>query len=509
MANTAFKTYASEHGGRVLLLLLLFLLAIYQFFTAGFTLFALICCLPLLVLIILLTFKHQLLVFWVLICLNYILQWQSSPIPLPSGIPMSLYNEAFQFLLIALALIDVEKSNFKRCGNIMLLALLIWCGFCTLEILNNTCGLGFNVGAWYQGSRLMAFQLLYIFIVFTLYIDTPKILIRYFYIWGALALLAVYWVWKQKYLGLTPKESGWLHGPHGRQHLLQAGTLIRYWSIYSDAANFGIGIASTAVAFIIFGITAKIKKLKYFFLIVGFACAWGMFPSGTRTGMVCLIAGFMAYIFLSKSFKIAIPFSVLFGILVFILVFTKIGDSNQQIRRMRSAFDKNDASANTRTINQATMKKYMKEAPWGIGLGMNYSNVPSNNKYNLMANIAPDSEYVFIWLRTGVIGITTFLICTAIMLIGACWIVFFTLQSPSLRGIGAGLCCAFVSQQLGGYGNQVLMQFPNCLVFYGGLTIVYILPWIEKEWIEYENELLAIEAEKKRLKLEKKLASRM
>ena len=217
----------------------------------------------------------------------------------------------------------------------------------------------------------------------------------------------------------------------------------------------------------------------------------------------------MAYIFLSKSLKIAIPFTLIFGFLAFIIVFTDIGQGNQQIRRMRSAFDKNDASANVRTINQEAMKKYMAEAPWGIGMVVGYNNVPANNKYTFMATVPPDSEYVFIWIHTGIIGITIFLICTAIMILGACWIVFFTLKSPSLRGIGAGLTCAMISQQLGAYGNQVLMQFPNCLVFYGGLTIVYILPHIEKEWIEYENEQLAIEAEKKRMKLEKKLASRV
>ena len=176
---------------------------------------------------------------------------------------------------------------------------------------------------------------------------------------------------------------------------------------------------------------------------------------------------------------------------------------------MRSAFDKNDASANVRDINQQTMRKYMREAPWGIGVGMGMENVPANNKYRLMAVIPPDSEYVFIWLRTGVIGITIFLITTAIILLGACRIVLFSLKNPSLRGLGAGLCCAFASQQLGGYGNQVLMQFPNGLVFYGAISVVYILPYLEKEWIEYESNLLAKQEERKRLKLEKKLASRV
>jgi hypothetical protein len=176
---------------------------------------------------------------------------------------------------------------------------------------------------------------------------------------------------------------------------------------------------------------------------------------------------------------------------------------------MRSAFNKDDASASVRASNQKAMKKYLDEAPWGIGMHIGYQNAPANNKYTYMATVPPDSEYVFIWIHTGIIGITTFLICTAIMIIGACWIVLFRLRSPSLRGIGAGFCCAMVSQQLGGYGNQVLMQFPNCLTFYGGLAIVYILPYLENDWIEYEKEQLAIQEEKKRLKLEKKHASRV
>jgi hypothetical protein len=171
---------------------------------------------------------------------------------------------------------------------------------------------------------------------------------------------------------------------------------------------------------------------------------------------------------------------------------------------MRTVFDKNDASAAQRTVNQQAMKKYMAEAPWGIGMGVGYGNAPANNKYSYMATVPPDSEFVFIWIHTGVIGISVFLFCMGLMLFGGCRIVFFVLKSPSLRGIGAGCCCAFGSQLLGGYGNQVLLQFPNCLVFYGGLAIVYILPYIEKDWMVHEEEQLAIEAEKKRLKLEKK-----
>jgi len=505
--TSAFKTYAKDNGGRVSLLLLLFVVAIYELITAGFAPFAIICAIPLLVLIVIAIFNYRMSAFWALIVINYIVIWHSAP--LPQGIPTSLYNEAIEIVLLTIAIIDIKEARFERCANIMLFSLIIWCGFCTLEVLNDTCGIGINVGAWYTTARSIAYQLMYAFLVFTLYISNPKILIKYLYVWGGLALFAAFWVWKQKYIGFTDAENIWLQGRGRSTHILYGGTLIRYFSIFSDAANFGIGIASTAVAFIIFGITSRIKKCKYFFLITGAVCAWAVFPSGTRTAIACLIAGFIIYIFLSKSFKIAIPITIAFTLFIFILAFTDIGNSNQSIRRMRSAFDRNDASANARTINQAAMKKYLAEAPWGIGMAVGYKNIPANNKYTFMATVPPDSEYVFIWIHTGIIGITIFLICTAIMIFGACWIVLFRLKSPSLRGIGAGFCCAMVSQQLGGYGNQVLMQFPNCLVFYGGLTIVYVLPYIENEWIEYENKQLAIQEEKKRLKLEKKRASRV
>lgn len=502
------STYTNESGGRAILLFLLFGLAIYQFVNAGFSAFATVCLSPLIIIAAYITFKYRMAAFWALCTINYFVFCLSKNGLLPSGIPLSLYSEMLEILLLLVAIIDARKSpHFDRTINLMLYALLMWCGFCTLEVLNDTCGLGINVGAWYQGARMMAFQLLYAFLVFTIYIDNHKTLIHYLFFWAFLSLFTVLYTWKQIHLGFSPLENAWLQG--SRTHILQGGTLIRYFSTYSDAANFGIGIASAAVAFFIIGITNKIKKFRYFFIITAILCVWAMFQSGTRTAIACMGAGTIAYVFLSKSIKIAVSVTILGGLAFFILAFTNIGQGNQQIRRMRSAFNKNDASANLRTINQETMRKYMKDAPWGIGIGMNQSNVPANNKYTLMSSIAPDSEYVFIWLRTGKIGITLFLATMLLMLGGACWIVMFRIKSPSLQGIGAGFCCAFVSMQLGAYGNQVLMQFPNCLVFYGGLTIVYVLPFMEKEWIEYEAKEIAIQEEKERLRLEKKKAKRV
>lgn len=502
--SNRLSEYSHENGGRVLLLFLLFLLAIYEFVTAGYSAFTIVCLSPAVVLFVYAAFRWRMFTFWVLIVVNYFLQMKDIHLP----VPMSLPNEMLQIVLLAIAIVDARQSpHFERCANFMLFALIIWCGFCTLEILNDTCDLGINIAAWYQGSRLMAFQLLYIFLVFSIYISSPQILMRYLYIWAGLALFTVFWTYKQQYIGFTPAEARFMDG--NATHVLNAGTLIRYFSTFSDAANYGCNAASTAVAFIIIGITTKIRNNKLFFLLTGVAVIWGMFASGTRTAIACLGAGLIVYIFLSKSFKIAIPFTIAVVFFAFILVFTTIGQGNQQIRRMRSAFNKDDASMAARDVNKDAMRKYIQDAPWGIGIGMNPDNVPANNKYNLLAKVPPDSDYVFIWLRTGPIGITVYVITMLMMLGGGCYTVLFKLKNRSLIGIGAAFCCAFVSIQLGGYGNQVMMQFPNGLIFYGGLSIVYILPYLEPEWIKYEEELIAKQEERKRLKLEKKLASRV
>lgn len=505
--TSKLTTYTNENGGRVLLLFLLFSLALYQFIIAGFSAFAIVCLIPALVVAAIVIFRWRMSAFWLLIIINYFLQWKCFP---AIGIPLSLYNEILQLLLLGIAVIDIRHvPHFERAANPMLFALVIWCGYCTLEILNDTCGLGINIEAWYTGARMMAFQMLYIFLVFTLYITSPEVLIKYLKLWACLSLFSAIWTWKQQNIGMEPAEQSFLYGAGRATHVIQAGTLIRYFSTFSDAANYGCNAAGAAVAFFIFGITSKVTKEKIFFLIIGALVVKSMFASGTRTAIFCLLAGFMVFIVLSKSFKIAVPTIIAGGLFFCFLAFTNIANGNQQIRRMRSAFKGNDASTNVRSINQETMRKYMKDAPWGIGIGMGYKEVPANNKYSRMATIPPDSEYVYIWLRTGRIGITIFLLTTLIMFAGACYIVFFRLKSRSLMGIGAGMCSAFAAIQLGGYANQVLMQFPNGLTFYGALTIVYILPYLEPAWTEYESKRLAEQEEKKRLKLEKKLASRV
>ena len=504
--SNRLSEYTHENGGRVALLFLLFALAIYLFINAGFNAFAVICLSPLVILFVYAAFKWKMGIFWTLIIVNWFIMNRNFTLPFPT----SLADESLEVLLVAMAILDIRDTpHFGRAWNLMFLAIMIWCGLCLIEILNDTCGLGMNINAWFVGFRLMALHLVWIILVFSLYISNPKTLTLYLRVWAGLSLFSAFYTWKMINIGLTATENAWLHSPNNHTHLLNAGTLIRYWSTFNDAASYGCNASASAVAFLIFGITSKIKYDKIFFLLTAAAVIWGMFQSGTRTAMVTLIAGFIVFLFLSKSVKILVPSAIIGGFFLFILIFTNIGNGNQQIRRMRSAFDKKDASANARDINKAAIAKYMNEAPWGIGLGMMSTDIPANNKFRKLSDIPPDSEYVFIWVRTGPIGVTIFTCCMVMILLGGCIIVLFRLKSPSLIGIGGGLCAAFVSIHLGGYANQILYMYPNGLTFFGGMAIVYLLPYIEPEWIEYEEKRLEKIEEKKRLKLEKKLASRV
>ena len=151
--------YAGENGGRVLLLFLLFLLSIYSFINSGITGMAMVAMSPLIILFIYLAFSNRMFTFWVLFILNYFLMFLDR-----EGyifIPISLHNELLEIVLIGIAIIDLRESHFENLANLMTLGIMGWCAFCILEVLNDTCGLGINVNAWFTGIRLMAFQLMY------------------------------------------------------------------------------------------------------------------------------------------------------------------------------------------------------------------------------------------------------------------------------------------------------------------------------------------------------------
>ena len=495
--------YSRGNGGRAILLFLLFSIAILNFLSSGYSAFVAVMCIPAIALVGYFLFSRKMAMFYTLFIVNTIIMFIERHFHLP--VPVSLINELFELMLIGMVLVDHWRFHLSRLINVMFLCAIVWVMFCCIEIFNDQCGLGIDVYRWYTGARLMSMQILYAFVVTTLFIDTPKKIMTLLFIWAVFIVFAAIWLWKQKNIGLTEAESRFLWSSPA--HIM--GGKIRYFSCFTDAANFGIHTAVASAAFLIIAATMKVTRIRIFFAIVGCIGIWAFFGSGTRTAIFCFIATIMVFIVLCKNKKLILSVSAVFLVFLYILIFTNIGDSNQNIRRMRTAFDKEDASLGVREQNKATLRKYMVDAPWGVGIGLENGDVPPRNKVKLITQVAPDSEYVYIWVRTGVVGLTVFCIINAVMFLGACWIVFFRLKNPSIRGVGIAYTAAFIGMHLGGYANQILLQFPNVLIYYGGLATVYLLPHIENEWNEWEAKLIAEQEERRRLKLEKKRASRV
>jgi len=500
-----FADYRSQAGGRVLILFLLFLLALYEFYSMGITGYALVCMIPLSIVFILFSFQHKMVVFWYIFIINYIIMGLSRYYSIP--IPITVLTIIPQIFLLAVCIWDVREHPNARYGNIMFLAILIWSAYIILQIFNETTMLPISLSAW--GMNFTFFSLLFILAYFliTILIRTPQRIMKLLRIWAYMAIIADLWAWRQQNIGWDDTEWGWLMAVGARTHLI--GGSIRYFSFFSDAANYGCSIAASAVIFYIVAITTKQKKDKILLFIAALFSTYGFFASGTRTALVCFIAGVFLYVILSKSFKIALPVIVLGTLFYGFLAFTDIGQGNMQIRRMRSTFNKDDASANVRDINKATLAKYLKDAPFGMGLNVDEENVPANHKYKKVYETSNDSTYVFMWQRVGIVGAVLFAIVNSMILIGGCIITMFKLKNKMCIGIAAAMCCAFIAIQVGGYANHILLQYPNLLLYYGGMAIVYLLPSIEPEFVTYENKLVAEQEERKRLKLEKKRLSRV
>ena len=94
------------------------------------------------------------------------------------------------------------------------------------------------------------------------------------------------------------------------------------------------------------------------------------------------------------------------------LKYTKIGEDNRLIRRMRTVFDSNDQSLPVRFENQKALKAYMSEMPFGIGMGVQNGVISPQNKYYFVSICPADSSLVDVWIQMGVVGLSVFLACT-------------------------------------------------------------------------------------------------
>ena len=151
---------------------------------------------------------------------------------------------------------------------------------------------------------------------------------------------------------------------------------------------------------------------------------------------------------------------------LFFLNYTTIGQSNSYISRMRTAFDQNDASYLVRKQNKAILAVYMKNKPFGEGLGLSGGEGAVYAPNRLTTNIPNDSWFVKIWVETGPIGLVFHILLLIFFAGYGLYLVVFKIKNKEVRGLIAALLCGEVGLIASAYGNPIFVQYPNGIINY-------------------------------------------
>lgn len=439
---------------------------------------------PLAVILLVMILNNPKWVFFLLFISNYYVSGLSRYVQaLPPGITMDIF---FVFLISLIILNQFNPNSwvrFKNCMNPITMLALIWALYLIFEIFNTN-----NVStlAWFTSVRGLGLYFILTAIVASVlmrrYDDLKKLIL----IWAILCLSAVFKAFMQRYIGFDYAESRWLAEGGRATHIIYSG--IRYFSFFTDAANFGTGIAFSGVVFAIIAFFINSKKLRVFYFFTALACFYGMLLSGTRGSIAVPFVGLSLFIILSKNLKFAVPTAAFVVVAIVFLKFTYIGHGNQYVRRMRSVFNTEDASFVVRLENQAKLKVYMVDKPFGAGVGMSRGKVYTYKPNPVLSQIATDSWYVLIWVETGIVGLLLHIAILLIVLGYGCYLVLFRLKDRELRGIIAAFSCGIAGLYVASYSLEIIGQFPTGIIMYTLMTFIFLSPMYEKE-IEEKKQL--------------------
>ncbi|CAN5400711.1 hypothetical protein BH11BAC2_BH11BAC2_24470 [soil metagenome] len=361
----------------------------------------------------------------------------------------------------------VKKDELSpKVWNGLTISVLIWFAYTVLQIFNPEAR---SFEAWFYAVRGVSLYFIATVPLTFILLYKEKDCDTFIRIWLTLSVIATFWGMRQLYFGLDAAENRWMESGAKITHLLFGK--LRVFSFYSDAGQFGAAQGHAAVIAGIMALGPVSRRKKIFYSIVFLLSFYGMMISGTRGALFVVITGFGSYLLLSNKTKILVP-GILAGILfIGILKFTSIGQNNDQIRRMRTALDPNDASLQARLENQAKLKTYLSSRPLGGGIGSAGSWGQRFSPGTFLANTPLDSWYVKIWAESGVVGLLIYLGMILFILINR-FLYLFKLKDPELKFKMAALYCGIFGVCFASYGNQIFGQFPTGSVMY--LSMVYI-----------------------------------
>lgn len=370
-----------------------------------------------------------------------------------------------------------DWSNARNTGALLM---FVWLLYNVLELFNPSA----VTEAWIYGIRSAVYPFVGVLLtalVFYHYKDFKLILV----LWSIFSILAVIKMQMQVWFGFDSAEMRFLM-EGDRYRLVFVNGTIRYFSFFTDAGNFGSNMGCVMVVFSIAAIYSKKKLLKFYYAVVGFLGMYAMFVSGTRGAIAVPFAGFLLFTILTKNFKVLFVSGLfLFGA-YFFLAETFIGQGNTYIRRMRSAFDPNEASLMVRKQNQRTLALYLKDKPFGEGVGL--GGVESAKfASRVTTSIPSDSGLVKVWCQTGMVGLVLYLTLYAIVMGYGAFIVLFRIRDQELRGLLTAIICGMFGMLVSTYGNSIFTQFPTVLLMAMTVAFIYMGKRYDQE-IQLNNQ---------------------
>lgn len=181
---------------------------------------------------------------------------------------------------------------------------------------------------------------------------------------------------------------------------------------------------------------------------------------------------------------------ILIGCLTFcFFYFTDIGNGNSFIRRMRTAFrPTEDASYNVRVENRKRFAYYLKDRPFGVGVGGSVIDKEELMKLD-EPYIPTDSFYVGIWVQGGIVGLCLYLTIQVLVLLRCCYLLMFRIKNEQLARILAALLCGVFGLWLNGYVGDGMGFLPGSFLIALFLSFVLNGTYLDKQL--NKNEIIA------------------
>ncbi|MBN8821479.1 MULTISPECIES: O-antigen ligase family protein [unclassified Spirosoma] len=409
---------------------------------------------PIALLTVVMVFKEPKFGLFLYLQLSFLIGWSRF---INVSIPIGLLIDGVLALTLLSLFINGQRMDWHRLRSPTFALIAIWFTYTLIELLNPEAPYR---PAWFFHVRPFSmhwFMAGLAVLVLPITIRDIKILV---YSWLGWSFLAAFWGFKQQYLGLEPAEQNWLsQGNNALTHVLFGQ--LRSFSFYSDAAQFGGEMAGATLVAVIYSFEEKKLIPKLICLALALTYFWGYAVSGTRSALFVMLAGFPFYLLLKRDFPKLIIGATLAVPLVLLLLYTSVGSSNYQVQRMRSALTPmNDPSFILRLQNQEKLKRYLAEYPFGAGIGTSTDMGARFSPWHWAAQTPPDSWYVELWIETGRVGLTIYLMMVVgLVLIGVYQV--WQLKDPWLVKVMYAFLAEFVGIAVMGYSNPVMGQFPT------------------------------------------------